>query len=163
MQGQITGGVMQQLGGTIYENLAYDDDGVPRQRTLKEYGMPTVWSAPEIEIEHLVSESPCTRIGAKGGGGSREGTIGALGGGFLGAIGGTFAMPIPVIGTLAGVLLGTFLGAVAGELRAAPDKRPEETIRPALAATLGRVLGLFAKTGVALLIWGGLLAAAVWG
>lgn len=68
MQGQIKGGVVQQLGGTIYENLAYDDDGIPRQRTLKEYGMPTVWSAPPITVEHLVSHSPSTRVGAKGGG-----------------------------------------------------------------------------------------------
>ena len=68
MKGQIKGGVVQQLGGTIYENLEYDDDGIPRQHTLKEYGMPTVWAAPEIEIEHLETKSPCTSIGAKGGG-----------------------------------------------------------------------------------------------
>jgi CO/xanthine dehydrogenase Mo-binding subunit len=59
---------MQQLGGTIYENLAYDADGVPRQKTLKEYGMPTIWAAPEIEVHHLETRSPSTRIGAKGGG-----------------------------------------------------------------------------------------------
>jgi len=68
MKGQIRGGVVQQLGGTLYENLAYDDAGIPLQKTLKEYGMPTVWAAPEIEIHHLVSPSPATRIGAKGGG-----------------------------------------------------------------------------------------------
>lgn len=68
MKGQIIGGVVQQLGGTLYENLDYDADGIPRQKTLKEYGMPTVWAAPEIIIEHMVSKSPSTRVGAKGGG-----------------------------------------------------------------------------------------------
>ncbi|MGE0484474.1 MAG: molybdopterin-dependent oxidoreductase [Gammaproteobacteria bacterium] len=68
LKGQVRGGVVQQLGGTLYENLAYDADGIPLQKTLKEYGMPTVWAAPEIEIHHLVSPSPATRIGAKGGG-----------------------------------------------------------------------------------------------
>ena len=68
MKGQINGGVVQQLGGTLYENLEYDADGIPLQKTLKEYGMPTVWAAPEIHIEHRVSHSPSTRIGAKGGG-----------------------------------------------------------------------------------------------
>ena len=30
--------------------------------------MPTVWAAPEIEVAHLVTPSPATRIGAKGAG-----------------------------------------------------------------------------------------------
>ncbi len=68
MKGQINGGVVQHVGGTIYENLAYDERGIPQQSTLKEYGMPTIWAAPEIEIEHLETKSPSTRIGAKGGG-----------------------------------------------------------------------------------------------
>jgi len=68
LQGQIKGSIVQQLGGTIYENLAYDDEGTPLANTLKEYGMPTVWAAPEIEIDHLVSKSPSTSVGAKGAG-----------------------------------------------------------------------------------------------
>ena len=68
LQGQIKGSIVQQLGGTIYENLAYDETGKPLANTLKEYGMPTVWAAPEIEIDHLVSHSPSTSVGAKGAG-----------------------------------------------------------------------------------------------
>ena len=68
LQGQIKGSIVQQLGGTIYENLEYDDEGKPLANTLKEYGMPTVWAAPEIEIDHLVSKSPSTSVGAKGAG-----------------------------------------------------------------------------------------------
>lgn len=68
LQGQTKGGVVQQIGSTIYENLEYDERGIPKQSTLKEYGMPTIWAAPEIVIEHLESKSPATSVGAKGGG-----------------------------------------------------------------------------------------------
>lgn len=30
--------------------------------------MPTVWAAPEIEVAHLQTSSPATKIGAKGAG-----------------------------------------------------------------------------------------------
>ncbi len=68
LAGQIKGGVVQQLGGTLYECYDYDEQGIPRASTLKEYGMPTVWAAPAIEIAHLTTPSPSTRIGSKGGG-----------------------------------------------------------------------------------------------
>ena len=68
LSGQIKGGVVQQLGGTLYENFAYDDNGIPYVSTMKDYGMPTVWAAPEISIEHLETKSPATKIGAKGAG-----------------------------------------------------------------------------------------------
>ena len=59
---------IQQIGGTLYENLPYDAEGIPQARTLKEYGMPTVWAAPEIEVVHLETPSPATKVGAKGAG-----------------------------------------------------------------------------------------------
>ena len=68
LDGQITGGIIQQLGGTICEEIRYDTNGVPDVLTMKDYGMPTIWSAPPIEIDHLVSRSPATPIGAKGAG-----------------------------------------------------------------------------------------------
>lgn len=68
LDGQTKGGVVQQVGGTIYEGLPYDENGVPLARTMKEYGMPTIWAAPEIDIAHLSTPSPSTAIGAKGGG-----------------------------------------------------------------------------------------------
>ena len=68
LAGQTTGAVVQQIGGTLYENLPYDAQGIPQARTLKEYGMPTVWAAPEIEVVHLETPSPATKVGAKGAG-----------------------------------------------------------------------------------------------
>jgi carbon-monoxide dehydrogenase large subunit len=68
MEGQTTGGIVQQIGGTMYEMLAYDKNGVPLTKTLRDYGMPTIWVTPEIELGHLVTPSPATKVGAKGGG-----------------------------------------------------------------------------------------------
>ena len=68
LSGQTKGGVVQQVGATIYESFEYDADGIPYAKTLKEYGMPTIWAAPPIQLEHLVTKSPATSVGAKGGG-----------------------------------------------------------------------------------------------
>ena len=68
LAGQIKGGVVQQLGGTLYEVYDYDAQGKPRASTLKDYGMPTVWAAPDIEIHHLTTPSTSTKVGSKGGG-----------------------------------------------------------------------------------------------
>jgi len=68
LKGQIQGSIVQQLGGTLYENLEYSKEGIPSATTLKEYGMPTVWAAPEMEIDHIVTHSPSNSVGAKGAG-----------------------------------------------------------------------------------------------
>lgn len=68
LSGQIKGGIVQQLGGTLFESFEFDAEGIPFAKTMKDYGMPTVWAAPEIEVEHLVTKSPATSVGAKGGG-----------------------------------------------------------------------------------------------
>ncbi|MSR15026.1 MAG: 2Fe-2S iron-sulfur cluster binding domain-containing protein [Gammaproteobacteria bacterium] len=68
LSGQTKGAVVQQIGGTLYENFHYNAHGIPQARTLKEYGMPTVWAAPEIDVFHLETPSPATKIGAKGAG-----------------------------------------------------------------------------------------------
>ena len=68
LSGQIKGGIVQQLGGTLYESLEYDTNGIPYAKTMKEYGMPSVWAAPPIDIAHLITKSPATAVGAKGGG-----------------------------------------------------------------------------------------------
>ena len=68
LDGQITGSILQQIGGTLYEQFLFEPDGRPLLKTLKEYGMPTIWAAPEIEIEHVETRSPATGVGAKGAG-----------------------------------------------------------------------------------------------
>jgi carbon-monoxide dehydrogenase large subunit len=68
LDGQIKGSVLQQVGGTLYEQNLFDPHGRPLTRTLKDYGMPTIWATPELSISHYVTKSPSTSIGAKGAG-----------------------------------------------------------------------------------------------
>jgi carbon-monoxide dehydrogenase large subunit len=56
VEGQIFGGVVQGLGGVLYEHMVYDDDGNPRTSTFVDYLLPTACEVPTIEIGHI--ESP---------------------------------------------------------------------------------------------------------
>ena len=100
-------------------------------------------------------------LGAKKAGSSRRGMIGALVGGLVGALLGT-GIPVPVVGTLIGAVLGTFGGAVIGELSQDEEKRFRETLKPAMGATVGRILGTLSKVPIALAIWLALSVAAFW-
>lgn len=66
LDGQISGSVMQQLGGTLFEEIAYDENGAPSTKLMKDYGMPTIWSTPDLEIDHMSSPIDATATGAKG-------------------------------------------------------------------------------------------------
>lgn len=100
-------------------------------------------------------------VGARWGGGTRRGVVGAIVGGALGAILGTALIPIPLVGTLVGAVLGTFVGALIGEVTAAKRRHPNENLRAALAAAVGRLAGSFAKLALGIVIWALLLRAAV--
>ncbi|NMH97802.1 xanthine dehydrogenase family protein molybdopterin-binding subunit [Pseudonocardia acidicola] len=63
---QIIGGMMQGLGGTMFEQLCYDDEGRLLTTTLNDYQLPNAMSAPPIEILHLETPSPVTPLGTKG-------------------------------------------------------------------------------------------------
>ena len=41
VEGQIAGGVVQGIGGVLFEHLAYDDDGNPLATTFMDYLVPT--------------------------------------------------------------------------------------------------------------------------
>ena len=74
LDGQIKGSLLQQVGGTLYEQNLFDEQGRPLTRTLKDYGMPTIWTAPDLEISHYATKSPATSVGAKGAG--EDGSVG---------------------------------------------------------------------------------------
>jgi 2-furoyl-CoA dehydrogenase large subunit len=77
-EGQIYGGALHGLGGALYEELAYDDDGQLLTGTFMDYLVPTASEAPEIDIEHVVSPSPLTTLGSKGLGESSSMTVPAV-------------------------------------------------------------------------------------
>jgi len=105
--------------------------------------------------------------GTKLGGGTRRGMIGAMLGGFLGAIVFTPLIPIPVLGTLVGALVGTFCGALAAERTRIDRPEGEQAdlkveLKAATGATIGRLLGTTAKAAIAVTLWIGLSVAAFW-
>src|SRR5262249_18431649 len=53
VEGQIAGGVVQGIGGVLYEHLAYDDAGNPLATSFLDYLVPTAAEAPAIEYGHV--------------------------------------------------------------------------------------------------------------
>jgi carbon-monoxide dehydrogenase large subunit len=65
VEGQIAGGVVQGIGGVLYEHLVYDEDGNPLTTTFLDYLVPTAAEVPAIEYGHVETRSP-TPGGHKG-------------------------------------------------------------------------------------------------
>jgi aerobic carbon-monoxide dehydrogenase large subunit len=64
--GQIAGGVMQGIGGALYEELVYDEAGQLVSGTFLDYLLPTASEAPELRLAHLDVPSPLNALGVKG-------------------------------------------------------------------------------------------------
>lgn len=98
-------------------------------------------------------------LGAAKAGGGWLASLGALGGGLLGAIVGTFVIPIPLLGTLIGACAGAGFGAYALHLA---DKRPEQAAKVGVAAGVGRLVGTIVKMGLGIVVWIIAAVAAFW-
>ena len=71
LTGQIRGAAIQGVGGTFYEEFAYDEDGQPLSASFLGYLLPTAAEAPDIDVVLLELGSvhgDDDRLGAKGGG-----------------------------------------------------------------------------------------------
>jgi carbon-monoxide dehydrogenase large subunit len=67
VDGQIAGGIVQGLGGALYEHLAYDNDGNLLTASLMDYLIPTALESPQkVVVKHLETPSPHTPLGSKG-------------------------------------------------------------------------------------------------
>jgi 2-furoyl-CoA dehydrogenase large subunit len=77
-EGQIYGGALHGLGGALYEELLYDENGQCLTATFMDYLVPTANEAPRIDIGHVVSPSPLTPLGSKGLGESSSMTVPAV-------------------------------------------------------------------------------------
>jgi len=58
VEGQIAGGVVQGIGGVLFENMIYDEDGNPLATTFLDYLIPTAPEVPDIEVGHIVTLAP---------------------------------------------------------------------------------------------------------
>jgi carbon-monoxide dehydrogenase large subunit len=75
VEGQLQGGLVQGIGGTLYEQTVYSEDGQVLSSTFMDYLIPTSMEAPHIDLSHQVTPSPYTPLGAKGVG--ESGIVGA--------------------------------------------------------------------------------------
>jgi uncharacterized protein YqgC (DUF456 family) len=112
-----------------------------------------------VALSELI-EFAAGAAGAKQGGASRRGMVGALIGGIVGAILLTGLVPIPVVGSLVGAMVGTFAGAVIGEVSGQQPKTVRGSVKPAIGATIGRVVGTMSKMFIAIAVWIALSVAA---
>jgi carbon-monoxide dehydrogenase large subunit len=73
LEGQISGGVAQGIGGALFEELVHDDNGQLVNGSFMDYGLPRSTDLPDVEVIHV--ETPSTRnpLGIKGAG--EAGTI----------------------------------------------------------------------------------------
>lgn len=74
---QVRGGIVQGIGGALYEECMYDENGNFTNATLADYLVPMAGEMPEIHVGHIETPERTTALGAKGVG--EAGTIGALG------------------------------------------------------------------------------------
>ena len=107
-----------------------------------------------------IVEAVAGAAGARFGGATRRGMVGAILGGIVGALVFTLLVPIPLVGTLLGALVGTFVGALVGELTAERRRSPNENLRAALAAAAGRLAGTLGKLAFGVVAWVVLVRAA---
>ena len=68
LDGQIHGGVAQGIGNAFYEKIAYDENGQLLSGSFMDYLLPTALDVPEMEMDHITTESPLNPLGIKGAG-----------------------------------------------------------------------------------------------
>ncbi len=66
VEGQVRGGVAQGIGGALYEELTYDEEGQLTSGTLADYLVPTAGEVPRIDLEHMETPSHLNPLGLKG-------------------------------------------------------------------------------------------------
>lgn len=99
-------------------------------------------------------------IGAKKSGASWPGSIAALFGAVIGAVFGTFLIPIIFFGTVLGACIGAGLGVWGLEI--SRGKKMEQSVRCAVGAGLGEFFGITSKLVLGIVIWFTVAIAAFW-
>ncbi len=72
---QIRGGVVQGIGGALYEHCIYSEDGQLLTTTMADYLVPMAYEMPDIKVAHVETPTCTSVLGAKGAG--EAGTGGA--------------------------------------------------------------------------------------
>ena len=64
--GQVKGGLVQGIGGALFESLVYDENGQLLTGSFADYLLPTAAETPPIVVVHHESPSPLNPLGVKG-------------------------------------------------------------------------------------------------
>jgi len=91
IEGQLTGGFAQGIGGALLEEFLYDERGEPLSVNFADYLMPTAREVPALDV--LITEdapSPLNPLGLKGAG---EGGVNAVGAAIAAAIDDAVGIP----------------------------------------------------------------------
>jgi len=72
---QVRGGVVQGIGGALYEEVLYSEDGQMQNATMADYLVPMAGEMPDIVVKHVETPTRTSVLGAKGAG--EAGTGGA--------------------------------------------------------------------------------------
>jgi uncharacterized protein YqgC (DUF456 family) len=104
-------------------------------------GWPSLIVIVVLAILAEVVEFVAGAAGSKSAGGRKRGMIGAIVGGFLGAIF-LSIIPIPIVSQIVGACLGAFIGAALMEFT---DKNLEHSVKVGVGAAKGRLWGILSK------------------
>jgi carbon-monoxide dehydrogenase large subunit len=72
---QMRGAIVQGIGGALYEECLYDDNGLLQNGSMADYLVPMSAEMPDIEVAHVQTPTASSQLGAKGAG--EAGTAGA--------------------------------------------------------------------------------------
>lgn len=115
------------------------------------YSWWTIGVCAALALTGEILEIVAAGVGSRKFGGTSTGSLGAVIGGMLGAVVGTFAIPIPIAGTIIGSVIGAALCALAAE-RGIKGRSWGESHKSAAGAAVGRIAATFIKLGVAVAV-----------
>jgi carbon-monoxide dehydrogenase large subunit len=94
VDGQIMGGVLQGIGGCLFEEIRYDESGAPLTKGYMDYVLPTAATAPRFILRHIETPSPLNPLGMKGAGEAGcSGAVGAIATAIADALGPDVKLP----------------------------------------------------------------------
>jgi len=68
VDGQVLGATCQAIGGALYEDFKYDENGQMLSASFMDYLMPTAMEMPAMVVGHTETPSPFSYRGVKGAG-----------------------------------------------------------------------------------------------
>lgn len=72
---QVRGAIVQGIGGALFEECLYDENGMLRNGSMADYLVPMAAEMPDIEVAHVETPTQTSALGARGVG--EAGTAGA--------------------------------------------------------------------------------------